>query len=627
MKKFICAVLAAAFIVFAVCGCTEKASTGMADDDILTYRKLDPDKTTLIVSRTGNIYIDAFSAEFEKRNPDIQVVCIDITGGNNFVKPSMDWIDNGFAPDVMFWSGNLISDDYIKVHFTNLSAKSYTANYQSEALNDVAIGANIYCIPCPSDVQCIIYNKTLFERYGWQTPSTFDEFIALCDRITSDTNGEIEPWNPNAKYSNEFMTTMEGFLYEELFGGAENRSWYDSAVNNAEVAAGDVAEHLRPYYDTVQKLIDHGILKTEHFSYSATQRMKDFQAGKIAMINFKASVISSDEYEFEFMPFPGTTGDSGYICKYYNALVGVPNVQRDEATQNAIERYLEFFSSVEGQNTFIGGTLQISNVKNMTSTASSSLSSLQPTIDEGHQFMLLSFTGKTTKVNFSPTDDARLMTAGEKTGEECIAALAADPYSEYNSGPQSDSEVLANVSEDFTILDTSFYIADMYREKTGADIGLIENNIAYGGNLMRMFKGELTEDDVKVLLPRSFTNDSKLVKANMTGQQLMDALNDPLGQDGQTADCVYAYSGLICSVAPWQSQGQRILSVTLSDGSAIEMDKIYTVAFWSGTVFEKYITGTVEEYEGSWVSFMTEKLKADITLPPSRDGRISLIWK
>lgn len=624
MKKACSILLSALLLAALLCGCGEKpAAVGRAANEIMTYQKLDPEKTTLVVSRTGNLYIDAFSKEFERLNPDIQVVCLDITGGNATVKPAKDWVLNGLAPDVMFWQGALISDELMMENFVNLSTGPFAENYQSEALGNVAIDGNLYCLPCPSEVACMLYNKTLFERYGWQEPATFDEFVALCDQITADTNGEVQPWNPNAKYSDEFNIVMQGFFYEELFAGVDNRIWYDAAVNGTI----GTADHLTPMFDAVQTLINHGILREEHFSYSATTRMNEFKAGKIAMINFRATDVASDAFAFSLMPFPSSAGELGYVCKYYNAVVGVPKAERTKAVQDAVDRYLAYFSSKEGQRAFIGDSLQISNVKNVNPPTNSVLSALQPTIDEGHEFQLLNFSGENPTIRFQLTNDAKLMYAGEKTAEECIAAMNVSPSEQTVSAEAAAPETVATAEKDFTILETSFYMADLYREAAGADVGLIADNIAYRGNLMRIFAGALTPDHVAVLMPRSLGNDTTLVKASMTGQQLLDALNDPMGADDQTGDCVYAFSGLSCKVAPWNPQGERMLSVTLADGTAIDPNALYTVAFWGGTVFDGYITGEAEPVEGSWTDLMTQKLQREGTISPADDNRITLVWE
>lgn len=623
MKKAVKILVGIAVMLSFLAGCGSKKETvGIAADEIMTYRRLDQSKTTLVVSRSGNIDIGPLAAEFEKLNPDIQVVCLDISGGNTTATPVEDWLANGLAPDVMFWSSNLISDAAVKKYFTNLSTSSYVDCYQSQALNGVAIDANVYCLPCPSDVQCMIYNKTLFEQYGWSVPATFDEFVALCDQITADTGGSVQPWNPNAKYSNEILTVMEGFVYQQLLAGADNRSWYDQIITGS----GSLSEHLQPLYQVIETLVEHGILKNEYFTYSATSRSREFQNGQIAMINYKATAFESDVYEFGFMPFPTTQGELGYVCNAYSAVVGVPVKNTSKKVAAAIDRFLTFLSSAQGQQIFIGNSLQISNVKGVTANDSGVLAQLQPAIDQGHQFSLLDFIGVGVTVNFHLTADAQNITAHNKTAEQCLQELADNPFTANDAAPATASEVIGSAAADFTILQTSFCMADMYRQSADADIGLIANNVAYRGNLMRIFKGDLTAGDISSLLPRSLANGSTLLKVTMTGAQLLQALNDPLGADDKTADCIYAYSGLKCEVAPWNELGSRYLTVTLADGSPLEMDHLYTVACFSGTVFDKYITETVQTYPGSWQQLMTAWLQENSPIAPADDGRISLVW-
>ena len=106
----------------------------------------------------------------------------------------------------------------------------------------------------------------------------------------------------------------------------------------------------------------------------------------------------------------------------------------------------------------------------------------------------------------------------------------------------------------------------------------------------------------------------------------MDALNHPAG-NGSVSDCVYAFSGLKCEVAPWNELGEKYLSVAMADGTALDMERLYTVAFWSGTVSDEYITEIVETYEGSWEELMTAYLKEAANIAPAKDRRITLVWE
>ena len=64
-------------------------------------------------------------------------------------------------------------------------------------------------MPYVANAAGILYNRGMFEEYGWKIPETWDEFIALCDEIQSegilplyfgfkDTWTTLAPWNAMA---------------------------------------------------------------------------------------------------------------------------------------------------------------------------------------------------------------------------------------------------------------------------------------------------------------------------------------------------------------------------------------------------------------------------------------------
>ena len=623
MKKTLCLLLVIALLTAALCGCGKKAPAAFAaKNEISTYERIDPQKTQLVVSRTGNVPLFNFCDAFEARNPDVQLVYLDITGGNDSYMPLVDWITKGYAPDIVFSGATFFNETLTPQYFVNLSADPIIQNYEAAALQRTAVDNEIYSLPGPSNINAIMYNKTLFQQYGWEVPATFDAFIALCDQIRADSNGEIEPWNPNAKYDQELLTSMEGFTYAALFGGAENRSWYNDFLAGEATFAG----HMEPYMEVLQTLVDHNLLREEHFSYSATTRGKEFAAGKIAMINMNIYDADNEQFDFGYMPFPTTKGALGYLSDSYSCFLGIPLKTHTEQEQDAIDRFLAFFSSPEGQQIYIGNSMMVSNVKGVPLAQSDDLAALQPVIQAGHMFAIMNF-GRSAggRANVNLQQSAIDIAAGTMTPAECIAAVDAAASAPETVEAAEPPEVLATVEKDMTVLETSFYLADMYRERTGADIGLIAHDVAYRGNLMRFFAGEVTAPMVTVFKPRSFSNDSSLVKVSMTGQQILDALNHPVGNEG-VADCVYAYAGLRCEIAPWSPTGEKYLSVKRADGSALDPETLYTVGIWAGTVGDEYITETLARYEGAWETHMTEKLRASGAVTPANDGRVKLVW-
>ena len=51
-----------------------------------------------------------------------------------------------------------------------------------------------FVFPWNENVTGIVYNKTLFDQYGWQVPQTTDDLAALCAKIVADTKGKIAPF-------------------------------------------------------------------------------------------------------------------------------------------------------------------------------------------------------------------------------------------------------------------------------------------------------------------------------------------------------------------------------------------------------------------------------------------------
>lgn len=51
-----------------------------------------------------------------------------------------------------------------------------------------------YIFPGNENITGIVYNKTLFDQYGWQVPKTTAELKQLCAQIVEDTSGKIAPF-------------------------------------------------------------------------------------------------------------------------------------------------------------------------------------------------------------------------------------------------------------------------------------------------------------------------------------------------------------------------------------------------------------------------------------------------
>lgn len=68
-------------------------------------------------------------------------------------------------------------------------AESLTGNTQEVC----SYNGTPYAIPEYTSLGGIVYNKSLFQQYGWETPKTTAELEALCKQILKDTNNAVAP--------------------------------------------------------------------------------------------------------------------------------------------------------------------------------------------------------------------------------------------------------------------------------------------------------------------------------------------------------------------------------------------------------------------------------------------------
>ena len=112
--------------------------------------------------------------------------------------------------------------------------------------------------------------------------------------------------------------------------------------------------------------------------------------------------------------------------------------------------------------------------------------------------------------------------------------------------------------------------ADALRAHCDADIA-IQNG---GGVRAGLSGGDVTVGDIFAMLP--FDNKVTLVK--VTGQTVWDALENGVAGYPETNGKFPQVSGLKYTFDGAKPAGERLISVTMADGSALELDKWYTLA-------------------------------------------------
>lgn len=74
------------------------------------------------------------------------------------------------------------------------------------SLRSSAFNGKYYKVAQVQGAGGILYNKTLFDKYGWKIPDTYEELCALCEQICNDTK-EVAPF---------LVAGTEGYLWDSL---------------------------------------------------------------------------------------------------------------------------------------------------------------------------------------------------------------------------------------------------------------------------------------------------------------------------------------------------------------------------------------------------------------------------
>jgi 5'-nucleotidase/UDP-sugar diphosphatase len=198
-------------------------------------------------------------------------------------------------------------------------------------------------------------------------------------------------------------------------------------------------------------------------------------------------------------------------------------------------------------------------------------------------------------------------------------AKIIDPYVEKVN--KKISEILGDATDDLTYSRTGEsplgdLVADAFREKGKTQIGI--QNI--GGIRARISKGKITWGNVFEVLP--FYN--TMITLKLTGAQLKKTLERGL----VPSVGVVAISGIRVQFDRKKPDGQRVVSLELANGSAVEDSKVYSVTTndfvqVGGDGFTEFAKATDVVDTGIFLrDVLVDYIKAHPIISPVLDGRV-----
>ncbi len=210
----------------------------------------------------------------------------------------------------------------------------------NEYAKETMINGNVIGIPQAVFNEFVYYNKKIFEEYNIKVPTTWDEFIQVCETIKSGNKytplllGLKDSW---VDYPfNEYMPMLEagdGQIYNKM------------ALEDAPFSAGTP---FNTAYNKIQKLYDAKVCGNDALGYGWDQAGAMFVAGEGAMIasgswykgSFNEAGGKDEEIGVFLLPTRNTTSDPFYTTASTEFMWGIPKTSK---YQEEGKEFLEWF--------------------------------------------------------------------------------------------------------------------------------------------------------------------------------------------------------------------------------------------------------------------------------------------
>ena len=612
--------------------------SGAAASEVLTLVPVKQDKMLITLRAEYDVDYDYMEAALEKQFPDVDFVFVLHWTGDTPYELRQS-LAGGAAEDIVLSAFMPAVDDVAPKYLLDLSAKDFTAHYKTSALNECQLGGRLYYLPGPSDMFSLICNRTMFAKYGWTPPKSRTEFNELCKKISAANLRALQPTCKNAPDAQLLFTS---FVYKKLFAGLDNYKW----LADYQQGRAKMSQHLKPAFDNFKEMAALDLVRSADFDIRRANRSKmEYTDEKCAMIietqmAQQYAQLYKSKSEYAMMPFwNGDAENDDYLVTKRNYFLGVNKAL--EAPENAkklakVMEVVAYISTPAGQRACSGGTLSmLPCIKGAAIDFDSFNEGVRSTIKKENFAQTVDFlaSGANNPVQTTLHDGLRDFLEGKSSAGTVMNACDAARDKALREGIAKGA-VVGRAQENFTKLETGLFIADAFKKKTGADVGLCMVGKINYGTVARIYKGDITEKDVSMLTMMlekkpQYPDDKKLGVVSMTGAQLMALLRRPYEEKDSESFRNAPYfvaAGLKIVFAPWAPDDRKLKSVTMADDSPLDLHKLYKVALWYWPFDARCPYKTVRIYDESCDDIFKEALKKAGAVTPIRDGRFALDW-
>ncbi|MCY9696101.1 ABC transporter substrate-binding protein [Paenibacillus alginolyticus] len=298
MASLASVVLLASSISLTGCGTgkeTAADSKGSKDKVTIRIASINRDETRkafldMIKEKFPNITIDY---NFIDNNTFTDVVTTQLAsgGGPDIIEGyDIKWVKNGYLLD--------------------LTGKEFITKFTDNGLKPTNYEGKIYGIPTTGWFEGVFYNKDIFDKNGLKPPKTFDEWLAIHEKLKQ--NG-VKPQAMGAQSWEPMMKQSMSMAFNEFYSKPENKN-FDQDVQTGKRKISEWSDAFKIWDEMVQKKY----LTQDMLGISYDQALDEFASGKAAMWesgpwSYVAMMKKNPNLKLDMFPLPGKTSATGYL--------------------------------------------------------------------------------------------------------------------------------------------------------------------------------------------------------------------------------------------------------------------------------------------------------------------------
>lgn len=221
----------------------------------------------------------------------------------------------------------------------------------SEICGDNFTEPSKYYVPMNTWYECIFYNKDIFEEHNIEVPTTFDEFLAVCEKLEK---AGVVPFTIGAKGGATLTKCMLGYVQAEYLLQDAGKD-FDGKFAQGEAR---MADNWTPYVEAWSQIVEKGYINRDHLGITDQQAMDEFAVGYAAMTpagTWSYETLKQKNFNMNFGVIP-YLGDKPENACVVGGAGGGFCLNAKSKNYDLAWQVLEVIASPEGQQAMVAGS-------------------------------------------------------------------------------------------------------------------------------------------------------------------------------------------------------------------------------------------------------------------------------